>query len=144
MERSTRTKELFANEGLYCAQAILQVYGEPFGITPEKAMCMGRCLCGAISSRGWEACGYVMGGVLALSHANDGPDEEAARERTKKVVGAFLASVKDRFGSIKCKDLLGADLSTEEGWKKMQEEKLTSTVCPPLGEDVARVLEGFI
>ncbi len=144
MTRPERTSKLFADQGLFCSQAILTVYGEPYGVSPEQAKCIGRTFCGMISSRGWEACGYVMGGLIALAHQHNGPDEKEAREATKKAAFTFLEKVKEKYGSIKCKDLLGVDMATEEGRQKVQEEKLTAQICPSLGLEIATILEGVV
>ena len=49
-----------------------------------------------------------------------------------------------KHGTSLCRDLLGADMSTEEGHKKIQQEGLISKICPGIGRDVARILEDLL
>jgi hypothetical protein len=59
----------------------------------------------------------------------------------------LIRCFKERYGTTMCKELLGADFSTEEGRKRIQEEKLVAKYCHSedgIGRDVARILEELI
>jgi len=49
-----------------------------------------------------------------------------------------------RHGTSECRVLLGADMTTEDGMNKIQEEKLISTVCPTFVRDAAQILEELL
>ncbi len=146
MNRAEKTADLHKNGGLSCSQALLAVYGEPYGIDPGKARLLGRTLAGGVARQG-ETCGYVTAALLILAHARDDKNEAEARKKTHPVVMELLRRFKERYGTIRCKDLLGVDISTEEGFKRIQEEKLVAKHChgeDGIGQYVAGILEELI
>lgn len=144
MNRAEKTVRLFKEDGLSCSQAIMTVYGKQFGMDPEQAKCLGRSFSGSIASIGWGTCGYVMGGVLVLALARNRADEALARQETKTAVADFIGRVEARFGTIGCRELLGADLSTPEGRKKIKEENLIEKRCMRNGHEIAKILAGLV
>ena len=143
MEKAERTVDLQINGGLNCAQAILTVYGEPVGINPEQAKLLGRPWGGGTGGLG-KTCGYITGAILAIAHGKNDSDEDCARKDTKMAVQELLRRFEVRFGSLKCKELLGADMSTEEGARKIKAEKLVARHCPEIGRTVAKILEELL
>lgn len=51
--------------------------------------------------------------------------------RTLEVVKEFRRRFEDQMGTISCRDLTGADLSTEEGVAQFMESDIPQTVCFP-------------
>ena len=47
-------------------------------------------------------------------------------------------------GSIRCKEILGADLSTPEGKKAANDGNLFLTACPKFVRDAAEILEEIL
>ena len=146
MNKVKKTLDLHRNGGLTCSQALLTVYGETYGIDPEKAMLLGRPLAGGIGGQG-ETCGYITAAILILAYAYIDKDEAEARKNTHPVVMNLFRRFKERHGTTMCKELLGADMSSEEGRKKIREEKLVAKRCHcdgGIGQDVAEILETLI
>ncbi|MGA2332895.1 MAG: C-GCAxxG-C-C family protein [Syntrophales bacterium] len=146
MNKVKKTLDLHRNGGLSCSQALLTVYGETYGIDPEKAMLLGRPLAGGIGGQG-ETCGYIAAAILILAYAYNDKDEADARKNTHPVVTNLFRRFKERHGTTMCKELLGADMSSEEGRKKIREEKLVAKRCHcdgGIGQDVAEILEALI
>jgi len=146
MNRVEETVDLHKNGGLTCSQALLAVYGEPYGIDTRKARLLGRTLAGGVARQG-ETCGYVTAALLILAHAQDDKNEAEARKKTHLVVTEFIRHFKERYGTMMCKELLGADFSTEEGIKRIKEEKLVAKHCHSedgIGRYVAGILEELI
>ena len=56
----------------------------------------------------------------------------------------FTARFKELHGTIECRDLIGIDLSTEEGRKLNSEKKITRTVCPHYVQTAAEIVEELI
>jgi C_GCAxxG_C_C family probable redox protein len=142
MNKVETTGDLFAS-GLNCSQAMLTVFGEPYGLDAEMAAKLGRPLGGGIGHLA-KSCGALTAAVLVLGMAKDHQEEGEARK-------ASISCVKDLFerfaalhGTTECKQLLGVDISTEEGLKKIQEEKLVRKVCPPFVRDAASILEKLL
>ncbi|MCX5840788.1 MAG: C-GCAxxG-C-C family protein [Deltaproteobacteria bacterium] len=146
MNRVEETVDLHRNGGMTCSQALLTVYGEPYGIDPGKARLLGRTLAAGVARQG-ETCGYVTAALLILAHAQDDKNEAEARKKTHPVVMEFIRHFKERYGTTMCKELLGADMSAEEGLKKVMEEKLLAKRCHcdgGIGQNVAEILETLI
>jgi C_GCAxxG_C_C family probable redox protein len=146
MTRIEKTVDLHKNGGLSCSQAVLTVYGEQYGIDSKKARLLGRTLAAGIGRQG-ETCGYITGALLILAHAYDDKDEAQARKNTHPVVMELIRRFKERYGTMMCKELLGTDMSTEEGLKKIVEEKLLAKHCYSeggIGQHVAKMLEELL
>jgi len=142
MDNVKRAVDLFMG-GLNCSQAMLTVFGESYGLEPEMAAKLGRPLGGGMGHLA-KTCGAVTACVLVLGMAKDHQDEAEARKASHFSVRDFFRRFEALHGTTECKDLLGTDMSTEEGLKKVQEEKLVRKVCPPFVRDAASILEDLL
>lgn len=143
MNKVKKTLDLHRNGGLSCSQALLTAYGERYGIDPEKARLLGRPLAGGMGGQG-ETCGYIAAAILIIAYAYNNKDEAEARKNTHPAVVELFRLFKERHGTTMCKELLGADMSSEDGKKKIREEKLLAKRCHcdgGIGQDVAEILE---
>jgi len=62
-------------------------------------------------------------------------------------VRELFSRFEKRPGTTSCKELLGADISTEEGLKKIKQEQLVKKICCAdggIGQDVAEILEEML
>jgi C_GCAxxG_C_C family probable redox protein len=142
MTNATQAVDLFLN-GLTCSQAVLTVFGEPYGLDTELAQKLGLPLGGGMARQG-RTCGAVTAAVLVIGLAKDGEDKAEAKRIAFSSVQGFFRRFEALHGTTECKDLLGADISTEEGMKKIQDEKLFTTVCPVFVRDAANILEELL
>jgi len=142
MNRVERTVDLFPTV-LNCSQATLTVFGEQYGLNAEMAAKLGRPLGGGMGHTA-GTCGAVSAAVLVLGLANDGQDEARARQASFAAVQELFRSFEALHGTTECRDLLGADMSTEDGMKKIREEKLVIKRCPAFVRDVASILEKLL
>ncbi len=142
MNNVQRTVDLFAS-GLNCSQAMLTVFGEPYGLTAEMASKLGRPLGGGMG-RLAKTCGAVTAAVLILGLAKDHNEERKARETSFFAVKQLFRIFEARHGTTDCKSLLGADMSTAEGLEKIQQEGLVKNLCPAFVQDAADILEGLL
>lgn len=55
-----------------------------------------------------------------------------------------MAAFKEENGSYMCKELLGCDLSTEEGIAVALEKKLFTEFCPKMVESATRIAEDIL
>ena len=133
---------LFVN-GLNCSQAILTTYGKAYGLDPDMAKRLGRTLGGGISRMG-RTCGALNAAALVLGLAKDREDEAKARKVAYAAVQELFGLFTALHGTTECKTLLGVDLSTPDGLKKTQDEKVFTTVCPTFVRDVANILEELL
>jgi C_GCAxxG_C_C family probable redox protein len=142
MNNVEKTVDHFAS-GLNCSQAILTVLGEPYGLDSEVAARLGRPLGGGMGHLSLT-CGAVTAAVLVLGLAKDDRDEGEARKVTYSSVQELFRRFEALHGTTECGSLLGADMSTEEGLKKVQDEKLVSKLCPAFVRDAADILEKLL
>ena len=128
MNSVEKTMDLLSS-GLNCSQAILTAFGESYGMDAEMAAKLGRPLGGGMGHMA-KTCGAVTAAVLVLGMAKDLQDEGEARKAAHSCVQDLFRRFVAIHGTTECKELLGADMSTEEGLKKVQEEELVRKVCP--------------
>jgi C_GCAxxG_C_C family probable redox protein len=90
-------------------------------------------------------CGAVTGAIVALGFIEDNAKSEAeARDDVARAVRELIRRFEARHGSSLCRELLGEDMSTESGAKRIKEEKLTAKLCPEFVRDVSEVLSEFL
>jgi C_GCAxxG_C_C family probable redox protein len=128
---------------LNCSQAILTVFGEAYGLDPAMAKQLGRPLGGGMGQTA-RTCGAVSASVLILGLARGNGDEAEAREVAFAGVQEFFKRFEAVHGTTECRSLLGADMSTEEGKKRIQQENLVPTLCPSFVRSAAEILEGLL
>jgi C_GCAxxG_C_C family probable redox protein len=128
MNRIEKTIELQRNGGLNCSQALLTVFGEQFGMDAETAKMLGRPWGGGMGHLA-ETCGYLTGAILVLAQACNCNEEGQARKEVFQAVGELFNRFEKRHGTTSCKELLGADISTERGLKKIKQEQLVKKIC---------------
>jgi C_GCAxxG_C_C family probable redox protein len=142
MNNPERALELFAN-GLNCSQALLTLFGKRYGLDSAMAGALGRPLGGGMGHLA-RTCGAVVAAVLLLGMATDAQEETEARTASDVSVREFFRRFERRHGTTECKELLGVDMSTEEGMKRIRAEKLVQKRCPAFVEDAAGILDELL
>jgi C_GCAxxG_C_C family probable redox protein len=132
-------------EGFVCAQALLSTYGTKFGLNRDIALKVATAFGGGMSRLG-ATCGAVTGAfmLIGLKYGNIEPKDKEARRKTYEVAREFVSKFESRHGSINCKDLLGCDISTPEGWNVAKRKKLFETICPKYVQDTAEIVEQIL
>jgi len=146
MDRIQRTIVLHRDERLNCAQAIITAFGGTLGIDRRTAQMLGRPWAGGIGHQA-ELCGYLSGAVVVLGKAFDKLDENQAVRKTDEAVQKLFRRFKERRQFTCCKDLLGADLTTDAGVTRILEENLVGNRCKGekgIGKDVAEILASLM
>jgi C_GCAxxG_C_C family probable redox protein len=128
-------------EGCSCSQAILSTYGPMYGLSAETALKVAAGFGGGMG-RMAETCGAVTGAfmVLGLKCGPTTAEDQKAKEKTYELVRQFAARFKARNRSLACRDLLGCDISSPEGYQQAKGQKLFSTICPKIVQDAAEIL----
>ena len=93
-----------------------------------------------------ETCGAVTGAlmVIGLKYGKIHLDDNAAKEKTYAFVQEFATRFKAINASIRCKELLGFDISTAEGMTAAREEGLFVKLCPNYVKDAAEIIEQLL
>jgi C_GCAxxG_C_C family probable redox protein len=131
--------------GFHCSQSVLEAYAEDFGLEPELTRRLASAIAGG-STVGGE-CGAVASGylVLGLKYGQTVP-AHGNLEREKELwdrVKRFVSEFTKRHGAINCRELLGIDVSTEEGWKEGNQMNLFRTRCPNFIRDAITILDSL-
>lgn len=141
MTKCEAALDLFAGR-FNCAQAILGAYGPAEGLSLDDCLRVAAPFGGGIGRMG-EICGVVNGAlmVLGLRHGREAATDAVAKAALYERVRLFVAGFKARNQSIVCRDLLGCDISTPDGWQEVQARRKNQTVCPGFIRDAAELLD---
>lgn len=144
MSNKEKAKAYFS-DGFNCSQSVLAVFASRYNLDLELALRIATGFGGGIGSQG-ETCGVVSGAVMVigLEHGKTKADDKTAKAKTYKLVQEFSRRFSHQLGSTRCKELLGCDLSTEEGYKTAKEKGLFKSVCPVLIEQGIDILEEIL
>lgn len=138
MDRVTKAVELFG-QGYMCSQAVFAAFSEDYGVTEKQALQIGACF-GSGMNKG-EVCGACTGALMALGMRYgqfDLSDVESRAAQKAKAV-RFLEEFEKREGSYICRDILGCDLSTEEGRSYAVNKGLFKKICPKMVKTAAEI-----
>ena len=82
--------------------------------------------------------------ALGLKYGQANEQDLESRYKTNEVTDKFLSEFKKENGSYMCKELLGCDLSTEEGIAEAREKNLFTEFCPKMVESATRIAEKLL
>jgi len=138
--KSEYSAELF-NDGFNCGQSVLAVFSEDYGLDNETALKLtggvgGGCNLG-------ELCGAVIGAaqVVGLKHGRHKTEDTGAGKICDAKVAQFVSEFKAEYGCVVCRDLLGYDLSTEEGRERKWAGDSDSSPCLGFVLSAVEILE---
>jgi C_GCAxxG_C_C family probable redox protein len=129
-------------KGFNCSQAAFSVFAEDFGLDEKIAQKIASGFGGGIA-RGGDICGVVTGGIMALGlkfFTTEG-DIQQSKINIYEIVREFKKRFEKQHGSIICRELLGCDISTDEGFRQSQEKDLHNKICKGLVRDTVELLE---
>jgi C_GCAxxG_C_C family probable redox protein len=128
-----------------CAQSILSVYGERFGLDKETSMTIS-CGFGAGMGRQAGLCGAISGAYMVLGLRYGMVD--SVNQEEKQLTYAKVRDFTDKFfvrnGASSCRDLLGCDISTAKGFHEARDRDLMTKVCEKVVVDAAEILEELL
>ncbi|WP_243450250.1 C-GCAxxG-C-C family protein [Desulfosporosinus sp. Sb-LF] len=133
------------SSGFNCAQAVFSTYCDALGLETELAK---RIACGFGAGMGYigETCGAVTGAIMliGLKYGKVDVDDNAAKDITYELVQEFTKRFKAINSSVKCKELLGFDLSIPEDLDTVKEKQLFSILCPKFVRDSSEIIEELL
>lgn len=143
MDNVSRAVSLF-DKGCNCAQAILSVYGERFGLSHKTALKLSAGFGGGMQMA--ETCGAVTAAimVLGLKYGPAAAQDQNSKKKTYELTKGFISSFQARNGSVICKELLGCDITTPEGARTAKEKDLFDTRCTKLITEAVEILEEIL
>lgn len=138
-----KANELFSKK-FHCSQAVFAAFAEELGLTEKQALKIGACF--GSGMRKGEVCGACTGALMALGlkYGQAVEYDMDSRKKTNEVTDRFMAEFTEENGSYMCKELLGCDLSTQEGIEMALEKKLFTEFCPKMVESATRIAEEIL
>ena len=112
-------------ESYNCAQSTLAAYAPDFNMEKETALQVAVGFGGGIG-RTQDVCGAVSAAVMVLGLVSRFRESDARPEinAVYETVRRYIADFTREKGTIKCRDLLNCDLSSEEGQKYFKDNNL--------------------
>lgn len=93
-----------------------------------------------------ETCGAVIAAysVIGAIYGHSEPNDDEKKGRMLKKMLRFNEMFGEKYDGFMCRELLGADISTPEGGKKIADENLLFEICPKIVSDVTEILKHVI
>lgn len=138
MDNVSKAVELFG-KGFNCSQAVFAAFSEEFGISEKQALQIGACFGGGMSKA--EVCGACTGALMVLGMKYgqyDIDDLESCAAESEKAL-QLLERFKKRNGSYICREILGCDISTDEGRNFARANGLYVKYCTEMVRTAAEI-----
>ena len=134
----------YFSQKMHCSQSVIAAFAEECGITEAQALKLGSCFGGGM--RKGEVCGAITGAliVLGLLYGQSAVDDSEGRLVSIKVNDLMMDRFKEKCGSYICNDLLGCDITSEEGHKYCLDNNLFTEFCPQMVAAAVEIVEEII
>jgi len=141
MDRAENAVTLF-NQGFACAPAVFAPFSEGIGVEPKTALKIA-CGFGAGMGQMGKTCGAATGAfmVIGLKYGKGTPAEEPLKQQTYALVREFTKKFEAINGTLVCRELIGYDLTTEEGLKAARASGIFRKSCLKYIRDAVMILE---
>lgn len=143
MNSTERAVELFERRFM-CSQAVFAAFAQRFGITEKQALQIGACFGAGMSKA--EVCGACTGALMVLGMRYGQFDENDLDSRAAQSAKAaeFLEEFKRRKGSYICREILGCDISTDEGRSFARSNGLYGRYCTEMVRTAAQIVSEML
>jgi len=131
----------FFNSGFNCAQSVLVSFCEKYGVDKKNALKISSGL--GSGFRSGKICGAASGAVLVIGlkygqyKAGDTSSKLNCNAKTVEFLNAFRMKNK----SCICREILGYDISTPDGYERAQSKNLFKTTCVDIVKSAVEMLE---
>lgn len=129
-------------EGCNCAQAVLSFFGPDMGMD-KNTCCSIAAAFGAGIAYSQQTCGAVTGAVMVIGLRSGMKNTEIPERTLESYVTTkeFLRRFAAKNGSVNCRELLAADITTPEGLAHARESGIFETRCTALISSAIEILE---
>ena len=125
----------YFKEKFHCSQSVLAAYADELGLTEEQALKIASCF--SAGMRKGEVCGACSGALMVLGMLYGQADKNDLDNR-------FLDRFKELNGTYICNEILGCDITTQEGVEYAIKHELFTTTCKDMVALAVQVLEEII
>ncbi|MFX1474875.1 MAG: C-GCAxxG-C-C family (seleno)protein [Promethearchaeota archaeon] len=129
-EETVQLSAQYAEKGFLCSEAVLLALSKCLEISSDIIPRIATGLGGGIGRVG-EVCGALTGGVLGLG-LKFGRTEVSAEPLARPpcwFAAELATQFQAQFGHLRCRDLLGLDVSSKEDRRMYLEQKMWETKC---------------
>ncbi len=137
-KKTDRVDQIFP--GYNCAQTIFKIFAPELGISENNALKIASGFGGGMACA--ETCGAVTGAYMVIGlkhgHATTDPDDKAS---TKSKILEFNRLFTEKYGSLKCRELTGFDISTPSGSEEARLAHVFTEKCPEFIKTSCRIIE---
>ena len=133
-------------KGFNCAQAVLSAFNKELGLDDQAAARIASGFGAGIGVMA-ETCGAVSGAimVIGLKKGTSIPDSPfKSNQVVYAAIDPFVKEFVKRHKSIKCRELLGCDISDHETLLKARKDGIFQTLCPRFVHDAVEIVEGMV
>jgi C_GCAxxG_C_C family probable redox protein len=117
-QTAQRSVEHFKS-GYFCAESVLLAISEHYGIRSSFIPSIATGFCSG-TARTSGLCGAVAGGILSINLFSGRRSPKDSVDENYTYVREFLQSFQEKFNTTNCAELIGCELGTKEGQKKIQ------------------------
>ena len=119
-------------QGHVCSESVLLAACQEFEMEIDDKIIprIAFAFAGGIGNTG-TVCGAVAGAVMAIGLMKERGDTMEEALRTLGVAAEFRRRFEAEMGTINCRELTGADLTTQEGIEQFMDSDIPQTVCFP-------------
>ncbi|MFZ5570289.1 MAG: C-GCAxxG-C-C family protein [Thermodesulfobacteriota bacterium] len=131
-------------EGHRCSQAVLGAFAPEVGMDADLA---GRIAMGLAGGSGVDGeCGAVSAAylVIGLKYGFSHPGDSARFQAVMGKIREFVAAFRKLHGGINCRQLIGLDPFSEEGYREFVARNLKETACRQFVADAVVTLETLL
>jgi C_GCAxxG_C_C family probable redox protein len=128
--------------GFSCSQAVFGSFAKDLGLPGGKALMIASGF-GAGMGRMALTCGAVTGAFMAIGLRNGYSiaDNKESKEEPYRLIREFGDRFRAMHGSLECRELLGCDISTPDGYKTAADMGTFRTLCPRFVESAVSIVE---
>ena len=122
-------------EGQDCDKAVFSAFENDVVVSPREDKYIHEC---CFPGMPHSKCGAVSGAGCVLFHYKENIGHE---ESAEQMWSRFKSRFEEKHGSLKCRELLGYDLSVRKDAMEVMEKDLFQKVCRKYIEDAVDILE---
>lgn len=144
MTHKEKARELLKKR-YHCSQALVGAYADELGLDYDLAFKISTCFGNGMRQGG--VCGCITGALMILGMRMgfaDSQDRERERLSNKKAEQFFWLFRERMKGLYKCKDILGADITTPEGMAEIRRNDLVQVICPNILDISIEILDQML
>lgn len=123
-----------------CSQSVFSSFAKELAIDEEMALRISSGFGGGMACA--ETCGAVTGAYMVIGmkygHYNT---NVLAKNNTKERIKNFNKHFIEKHGFLKCKELIGCNISTDDGLIKAKENNVFTQFCPQFIGSACDILE---